>query len=83
MRVIDLEAVEMNELVELVLTQIEFLEDVRKGESDFDPVDENELKILNRIAVKFASADIKWEQYRDGIWKTNIRGQDFFRMVIE
>ena len=82
-KLIELTESEIITLIEKMMGDLEFLNDIRIEEGGLDEGDENDRKNLISIVKKLKEAGVKWKKIGEWMYSAMIDGQQVVRMKME
>lgn len=73
---------QLDNIMKSVDAQIDYWDTIKEDE-DLKPEEARELEILMEVLALMVKYNIKWEKMKDGVFKTNIKGQDIYRLIVD
>ena len=79
-RMIELDKEDTEILIEVMMAEIKFLDDMERKDGHLIANDRLRKKLLSGMIIKFKKAGLEWEETSDGIFEVNVDGQQMIRM---
>jgi len=79
-RIIELDKEDTEILIEGMMAEMKFIDDVEREDGSLDKNDRLKRKILSGIILKFKKAGLEWKETSEGIFEVNVDGQQIVRM---
>jgi hypothetical protein len=71
---------EIELLIEGMIEDIEFLDEIEREEGNLDAEDKSKRKMLKEMIIQFKEAGLEWKESSKGIFEVTIDGQQIVRM---